>query len=107
VIQGVPATMPFPATPPLLVAEQHRWIAHYVTDDEAPGPRGRDPRAVCGHAFRPACLAAPLGPLCPDCAAVRAPAPAPARQRRAEDVARAPRRRDLRRLLPARLGGRG
>lgn len=55
----------------VLVTEQDQPISHYVADDEAGAPlRGRDPRALCGQLFRPACLCAPLGALCSGCAAI-------------------------------------
>lgn len=83
-------TEPIPVLRPLVVTESHRPVAHYVTDHEA---HGEIPQALCGRTFRPACLAAPLGAMCPDCAAAHAAV----RQRR-----RASRRRVLARLLRSR-----
>jgi hypothetical protein len=70
---------------PVLVTEQHRPVAHYVLDQES----GRDPLALCGLRFRAACLTAPVGELCPACAAA-APDPGAAARRRARRRSRPP-----------------
>lgn len=69
------------AARPLMMAEQPAVpgagsVTHYVSDEQMRAAGlGLRPRAVCGRAFPPACLATPLGPTCPACASTgRAPA---------------------------------
>lgn len=77
----------------VLMGEQS-GAAHYVGGAQvAATALGVAPRALCRRTFRPAALAAPLGRLCPACAAARcALTPPPRRHRPCRAFLRAHRR---------------
>lgn len=65
----------------VLMGEQSGGTTHYVESGQVlAAALGSAPRSLCRRVFRPAALAAPLGTLCPACAAAL-PDPAPRRCR--------------------------
>jgi hypothetical protein len=67
----------------VLMGELSGTVTHRVGSDQVWAVSlGWSPRALCGHVFPPAALAAPLPPPCPACAALATRPPAARRARR-------------------------